>query len=248
MSIETEADLEGLSRAGGAVAAVLNALESALAPGMTTAELDDVARRVLDEHGARATPKHEVGFPGHACISINDEAVHGIPGQRRIEVDDVVMIDVTADLDGYVADAARTIVVAARSASRQRLAHCARTAFQRGLEVARAGRRTDDIGGAVDHEVRRNGYRVIRALCGHGVGRKMHEPPSVPNYREPRMASLLTHGLVITIEPIICTGSGQAYELPDGWTVKTRDGSLAAHHEDTIIVTRGHPRVLTAAA
>jgi methionyl aminopeptidase len=153
MSIETEQDLQGLTRAGSAVSATLRALEQAVAPGMTTAELDEIARRVLDERGARATPKHEVGFPGHVCISINDEAVHGIPSDRRIEADDVVKLDVTADLDGYVADAARTVVVAARSASRQRLAHSAHSAFRCGLDAARAGRRTDDIGGAIDREV-----------------------------------------------------------------------------------------------
>lgn len=247
MSIETQADLEGLARAGSVVANTLRAMEDALRVGMTTAELDEVARRSLESAGARATPQHAVNFPGHSCISINDEAVHGIPGDRRIEADDVVKIDVTADLDGYVADAARTIVVEPRSSERLRLAWCARASFQRSLPLARIGKRTDDIGAAVESEVKRNGFRVIRALCGHGVGRNLHEAPSVPNYRESRMSSPLTNGLVITIEPIISAGIGHAYQASDGWTVKTSDRALAAHFEETIVITRGAPRILTAA-
>jgi methionyl aminopeptidase len=247
MSIQTEAELDGLRRAGRVVAAALRAAAVRVAVGVTTAELDDVVRAVLASHGARPTPEHALGFPGAACISVNDEAVHGIPGGRRIEPDDVVKIDVTADLDGYVADAARTLVADPRSASRARLAWCARSAFDRGLAAATAGRGTHDIGAAVDAETRRRGFRVIRALCGHGIGRAMHEPPSVPNYREPRMAHRLAPGLVITVEPIICAGSGDAYEAADGWTVRTRDGSVAAHHEETIVITRGRPLVLTAA-
>src|SRR4051812_6456478 len=197
MSIETQADLDGMARAGAVVAKTLVAMERAIAAGMTTAELDDIAGRTLAAHGAAATPKDRLGFPGFSCISINDEAVHGIPGDRRIEADDVVKIDVTADLDGYVADAARTIVVEPRSSERLRLAWCAKSSFQQSLSSARLGRRTDDIGAVVESEVKRQGFRVIRALCGHGVGRALHEAPSVPNYREKRMSAPLTNGLVI---------------------------------------------------
>jgi methionyl aminopeptidase len=236
-----------MRRAGQVVARTLAAMETAIAEGMTTADIDSVAQRELDRHGARPTPMHVKGFPGAACISINDEAVHGVPGCRRVERDDVVKIDVTADLDGYIADAARTIVVSPRDPNRLRLAWCARASFDAGMNAAVTGNRTDDIGGAVEREVRRSGFRVIKSLCGHGVGRAIHEPPSVPNYREPRMSHRLTVGLVITIEPIICAGSGRAYEANDGWTVCTADGSLAAHHEETIVITTGRPIILTAA-
>jgi methionyl aminopeptidase len=247
VSIETQADLDGLTRAGQVVSRALRAMEDGLRVGMTTAELDAIAQHSLESAGARATPRHAVHFPGHSCISVNDEAVHGIPGDRRIEADDVVKIDVTADLDGYVADAARTIVVEPKSSERLRLAWCAKSSFQQSLSSARLGRRTDDIGAVVESEVKRQGFRVIRALCGHGVGRDLHEAPSVPNYREKRMSAPLTNGLVITIEPIISAGSGQAYEADDGWTVRTSDGALAAHFEETIVITRGAPRILTAA-
>jgi methionyl aminopeptidase len=247
VSIETQQELEGMKRAGRVVALTLAAMERNLRAGMTTCDLDEVARKVIEAHGARPTPKHEVGFPGVSCISINEEAVHGIPGARIIRADDVVKIDVTADLEGFVADAARTIVVEPKSEERMRLAWSAKSAFACGLAAAVIGKGTHDIGAAIERDVKRSGFAVIRPLCGHGVGRKMHEPPSVPNYWEPRMAHKLTPGLVITVEPIICGGRGKVYSAQDGWTVKTVDGSMAAHHEETIVVTRGRPMILTAA-
>jgi methionyl aminopeptidase len=247
MSIETDEQFRGLREAGRVVARALRAAAQAVSVGISTSDIDEIVHRELAAAGARPTPQHELGFPGAACISVNDEAVHGVPGDRKLSADDVVKIDVTADLNGYVADAARTIVVEPKSTDRLRLAWCARSAFERGIAIAKIGRRTDEIGDAVDREVRRCGFRVIRALCGHGIGRSMHEPPSVPNYREPRMAHRLTLGLVITVEPIICAGIGNARTNKDGWTVRTTDGSLAAHHEETIVVTRGEPIILTAA-
>jgi methionyl aminopeptidase len=245
MSIETEADLAGMLRAGRVVAEALRRMEERMAVGVTTGDLDEVARQVIESHGARATPKHEVGFPASACISVNDEAVHGIPGSRVLRADDVVKIDVTADVGGSVADAARTIVVEPLSQDRLRLAWCAKSAFRKALGVATTAHRTDDIGSAVERETRSSGFKVIRSLCGHGVGRKMHEPPSVPNYRERASSTRLTHGLVITIEPIISGGNGEAYLDEDGWTVRTSDGAMAAHYEETVIITRTGPRIVT---
>lgn len=246
MSIKKESELRGLQRAGRVVALTLAAMEAKIAEGITTAELDDVARRHLESHGARATPKDSLGFPGFSCISVNDEAVHGIPGNRTLHRDDIVKIDVTADLDGFVADAARTVIVSPRNSDRQRLAFCAKSAFRAGLASAVPGKRACDIGSSIEREVKHCGFRVIKQLCGHGVGRRMHEPPSIPNYFEPRMAHRLTPGLVITVEPIICAGSGRAYQANDGWTVRTTDGSLAAHHEETIVITQNAPLILTA--
>jgi methionyl aminopeptidase len=248
MSIQSEADYHGLQLIGRIVAAALAAMQRHLAPGRTTAELDAVCRATLTEMGARPTPEHAYGFPGAACISVNDEVVHGIPGGRVLRPGDVVKLDVTADRDGYVADAARTVVVPPAPERAQRLADCARAAFARALDVATAGTPIRAVGRAVEAEVLRHGYRVIRELSGHGVGRQIHEPPSIPNYDEPRCRGRFTEGLVITVEPILAAGSGKAFNCRDGWTIKTADRSLAAHHEETIVITRGRPLILTAEA
>jgi methionyl aminopeptidase len=186
------------------------------------------------------------GFPGVNCISVNDEAVHGVPGGRTIEPGDLVKIDVTAELDGYVADAAVTVAVLPTPSVHDELRGCAELAFERAAAVARAGRPINKIGRVVKTAVRRRGFTVLSEFYSHGVGRSIHEPPTIPNYYERRLRAPLREGLVITIEPII-SGSGWTVEGEDGWTIKTSDGSLAAHHEHTIVVTKGRPLVLTAA-
>lgn len=247
MSIEGERDWTGMTRVARVVRATLDALEREVRPGVTTAELDEVARTVFETNGARSAPAMVYGFPRTVLISVNDEVVHGVPGERRIARGDVVKLDVTAEKDGYMADAARTVVVDGGSEEAHRLARCARSAFRKAIAVATAGRRVSDIGRAVEREVHGQGFRVVRGLDGHGIGRTIHEPPSVPNYYDPMQADELTDGLVITIEPIICAGSGRAVEGRDGWTIRTADGSLAAHYEHTIVITRDKPVVLTAA-
>jgi methionyl aminopeptidase len=188
------------------------------------------------------------GFPGTVLISINDEVVHGIPGARRIARGDIVKIDVTLEKHGYMGDAARTVVVEGASEIATRLRACAESAFAKGAEAARAGVRVNEIGRAVEHEVRRCGFAVAIGLTGHGIGRTIHEPPSVGNQFDPAQTDVLTDGLVITIEPMITAGSGRVRVGLDGWTVRTRDGSLAAHYEHTMIVTQGAPVLLTASA
>jgi methionyl aminopeptidase len=247
MSIETQQDLEGLKRAGRIVRMIIRAMEKALRPGITTAELADVGGRVMRQHGARSAPKMVYGFPGDVLISVNDEVVHGIPGTRVIEPGDLVKLDVTIEKDGYMADAAVTVAVPPAPERARRLADCARAAFAKAMEVARVGNRVHDIGRAVEDEVHRRGFRVLRDLNGHGIGRTIHEEPSVPNYYDPRNNQLLTHGLVITVEPIIGETTGQWVEGSDGWTVRTADGGLAAHYEQTLVITRGKPILLTAA-
>ena len=162
--------------------------------------------------------------------------------------DFLVSLDVTVELDGYIADAARSLVVGSGSAEANRLVECAAAAFESALGVARAGTRVSEIGRAVSKEVRARGFRVVRGLAGHGVGRTIHEPPSVPNEWDPFQTDVLTEGLVITIEPMICAGSGVPVEAKDGWTIRTRDRSWAAHYEDTIVITRGRPIILTRTA
>lgn len=247
MSIETTADWRGLRAAGRVVHATLEALERHVRPGITTAELDAIAAAVFAQHGARSAPAMVYGFPGTVLISVNDEVVHGIPGRRRLMSGDLVKLDVTLEKDGYVADAARTVAVGAADRLAQRLKECAEQAFNAALAFARLGNRVSAIGRAVETEVRRHRFTVIRSLQGHGVGRTIHEPPSVPNYFDRSQRDVLTDGLVITIEPIICAGAEQVVELEDGWTIQTRDRSLAAHHEHTIVITPHEPLILTAA-
>ena len=183
MSIETENDLVALSRAGKIVAFALRAMAQRLRPGITTAELDAIGADVLKQHGARSAPQLVYGFPGVTCISVNDEVVHGIPGERVIHAGDLVTLDVTAELDGYMADAALTVAVPPASALKRRLCACADAALGKAIAVARAGRPIADIGRVVEAEVRRYGFAIIPELGGHGIGRTIHDgqPPFVPN-------------------------------------------------------------------
>ncbi|HWK89019.1 MAG TPA: type I methionyl aminopeptidase [Longimicrobium sp.] len=247
MSIESENDWRGLRAAGRVARLVLAEMAKQVRPGTTTAELDAVAARVLAEHGARHAPRRLLGFPADSCISVNDEAVHGLPGARVVQAGDLVKLDVVAEKDGYMADAAVTVAVPPVTEEKRRLVQCVRSAFVRAMKVARAGTRLAEIGRAVEGEARRCGFTVMRELGGHGIGRTMHEPPHVLNYHDPGERQVLTEGLVITVEPIIAARSGRAVQAADGWTLRTADGGLAAHHEHTIVITRGSPVLLTAA-
>ncbi len=246
MSIGDLNELEQLREVGSVVHSVLEAMKEQVRPGITTGELDSVAERVLEANGARHAPQAEYGFPGFSCISINDEAVHGIPGERVIRPGDIVKLDVVAEKDGYVADAAITVPVGPVSSENERLSACVSAAFAAAMEVARAGNRVADIGRAIEREVRRRGFWVLRELAGHGTGRRIHEAPTVPNYGTAG-SPVLTEGLVIAVEPIISTRKTHIVEDPDGWTLRTADRSIAAHHEHTIVITRGLPVLLTAA-
>ncbi len=247
MSIETPAELEKMKAIGGIVARTLRALAAAVRPGVTTQELSEMGATLLAREGARSSPPAVYKFPGAVCISINDEVVHGIPGERVIQPGDLVKLDLTAMKDGFHADSAVSVTVPPVNREAEKLARCAERAFRKALRVARSGHRVNEIGRAVEREVRSSGFRVVRELCGHGVGRTIHEEPSVPNYWEPNANEILTEGLVITIEPIIAAGCGEGELQSDGWTVCTEDGSLAAHYEHTIVITRGEPILLTAA-
>jgi methionyl aminopeptidase len=248
MSIESSADWDGLRAVSAVVRQTLELLEEAVEPGITTGELDRLAATFVRPSGARSAPAQVYGFPGTVLISVNEEAVHGVPGPRVIASGDVVSLDVTLELDGYVADAARSVVVGPGTATARRLVACSESAFSAGLQVARAGAWVREIGRAVESEVRRQGFAVVRGLSGHGVGRTIHEPPAVPNEWDPLLTDRLTDGLVITIEPIVSAGSARAVEERDGWTIRTADRSMAAHHEETVVITHGEPIVLTGSA
>ncbi len=247
MSIESAEDFEALKRAGVVVARALAAMRAAVAPGVRTVDLDAVAADVMAEHGARSAPRLVYRFPGTTCISVNEEAVHGIPGARALRDGDVVSLDVTVELDGYFADAAVTVAVPPASPVASRLIAAAEAAFWKGAAAARPGARVCDVGGAIEAEVQRWGFRTLRQLCGHGIGRTIHEPPSVVNYYEPRLHDRLAEGQVIAMEPIVSTRTRRSRTLPDGWTVVSADGGLAAHYEHTIVITAGEPVLLTAA-
>lgn len=247
MSINHPHELAALRAAGAIVRRMLDAMKAAVRPGLTTADLDEIGAHVMRAHGANSAPQLVYEFPGVNCISVNEEAVHGIPSGRALAEGDIVKLDVTIEKDGFMADAAETVAVGRIADDKQRLIACAERAFLKAMLVARAGFRISEIGRVVEREVRRSGFSVIRDLCGHGIGRTIHEEPRVPNYPDPAASQILTEGLVITVEPIIAAGSGRSVTAPDGWTVRTADRRPSAHYEHTIVITRGGPILLTAA-
>jgi methionyl aminopeptidase len=247
MSINGPEELAGMQAAGAVVCLMLEAMKSEVRPGITTAELDEVGAGVMRRHGARSAPALVYGFPGVNCISVNDEAVHGIPGKRALQQGDLVKLDVTVEKNGFMADAAVTVPVGEVTDERKRLVECAERAFTKAMLVARAGFRVSEIGRVVEREVRRSGFSVIRDLGGHGIGRTIHEEPRVPNYADPEASEVLTEGLVITVEPIIAAGSGRSFVASDKWTIVTADHRPSAHYEHTLVITKGAPMLLTAA-
>ena len=247
MTIRTEKELQGMQEAGRVVRETLAAMRRAVRPGVSTAELDEVAYGVFERHGARSAPKLVYQFPGHTCISVNDEIVHGIPGARLLADGDLVKLDVTVEKDGFMADSACTVGVGKVAPESLRLIRCARAAFQEAMKVARAGSRANEVGRVIERSAHRQGFSTVRELCGHGIGRTIHEPPTVPNFYDPTCRDLLREGMVVAIEPMVAAGSNRSVLDKDGWTVRTQDGSMAAHYEHTVVITRGRPLFLTAA-
>jgi len=247
MTVSSRADLEGMTKVGRLVARALRMMRRAARAGMTTRELDDLGAAFLRKAGARSAPQLTYNFPGFSCISVNEQIVHGVPGPRRLTAGDVVKIDVTAELDGFVADAAATVLLAPVSFDALRLKRTARTAFKRAMGVAVAGRPIADIGRAIETEVQSAGFAVVKEMCGHGVGRTIHEAPTVPNYFSAMTRGTLREGMVIAIEPIIAARPTRVVEERDGWTLRTMQRCLAAHYEHTVVIRDGRPLVLTAA-
>jgi methionyl aminopeptidase len=248
MSIESQDDLDGISRAGRAVARALKAMVLAVEAGITTQDLDEIGAAQLHQQGARSAPRMYYACPSHNLISVNDEIVHGLPGRRTLQAGDVVKLDVTAELDGYIADAATTVVLPGGLASGEQLRACAIAAFDAGCAAASAGRRVAEIGREVERNVTSRGFAVLRELTGHGVGRRIHEEPTVANYYDPFQRDMLTEGLVLTIEPLISERRTGIVQDEDGWTLRTRNGCLAAHYEHTLIITKGAPLIVTSLA
>jgi methionyl aminopeptidase len=248
VTIRSREDLDGLKHVGRLVAESLALLERSVVPGITTGELDAIAERFFTERGARSGPQRDYDFPGFICISVNDEIVHGIPGPRAVRAGDLVKLDVTAECDGYIADAAISVPVPPVSATATRLVECTRRAFEAAMQAARAGLPIGGVGRAVQGVTDAYGFQVVRELTGHGVGRRVHEPPEIPNYDEPRARGRFEAGMVVAVEPILAAGPGRAIEADDRWTVLQEHGFLAAHYEHTLVVRDGAPLILTAAA
>lgn len=247
MSIESPADLAALRVIGAIVGQTLDAVLRAVRPGITTAELDAYAARLLAEAGARSAPRITYDFPGAVCISVNEEVAHGIPGPRKVRPGDVVNIDVSAEKGGYFADTGGTVLVRPFKPRLRKLIRAARQARSAGMRAARAGATVGSVGKAIEQAARRAGFGVIRNLGSHGVGRALHEEPEIPGYDEPLATRRLRKGEVITIEPFVTTRPGYVDEADDGWTLLNARGSRTAQFEHTIVVTNGAPLVLTAA-
>lgn len=245
MTLSNDSQLAGLRRIGRIVAQTLVAMQKHAEPGMTTLELDEFGARLLAVTGATSAPRRDYDFPGTTCISINEQAAHGIPGERRLCPGDVVNIDVSAELDGYYADTGGSFVIPPSDERKDLLCETTLKARAAGIAAARAGRAINTVSRAIERVAQRAGLRVVRNLCSHGVGAALHEEPTIRNYYDPRDDERLHEGQVITIEPFLSTHSTHVRELADGWTLVGRKGSLFAQYEHTIVVTRDEPVIIT---
>jgi methionyl aminopeptidase len=246
IKLKNEENIRFMARSGEVVGAILHDLKDMIAPGVTTLDIDRFVEEIITANGMTPTFKGYNGFPASACVSVNDELVHGIPKADRALVEgDIVSVDIGATYDGWVSDSARTYAVGNISPEAERLIDYCRGSFFKALEVCREGHHLTDIGHAVQTHTEAGGYSVVRDYTGHGVGRDMHESPQILNYGEPGRGPLLTRGMALAIEPMINQGGAGVHTLADNWTVVTDDGKLAAHYENTIIITDGDPLVIT---
>ena len=244
--LKTTRELSLMKEACVIAAGALKAAGEAVEPGVSTAEIDRIALDFIKKNGAIPTFKGYNGYPAATCISINDEVIHGIPSKKRIiKAGDIVSIDVGATLNGYVGDNAATFAAGDISPEAQRLCDTTRESLYEGIKAAVAGGRIGDIGSTIQRYCEERGFSVVREFTGHGVGKQMHEDPSVPNFGTPGRGVRLLPGMTIAIEPMINMGGAGIRQLPDGWTIKTRDGSLSAHFEHTVAITANGPVILT---
>lgn len=243
--VKTAEELARMRVSGQIAARIRDQLAAQVSPGMTTAELDALARDLIHAAGARSAFLGYRGYPGHVCISVNDEVVHGIPGPRRIALGDLVSIDVGVIYDGFVGDTATTVMVAVRDPELMRLVQVAEQSLAAGIAKAVAGGRLSDISHAVEHVVTAAGFSVVRDFVGHGVGRTLHEDPQIPNYGPPGRGPKLKSGMTLAIEPMANMGRPEVDLQRDGWTVLTRDRRPSVHVEHTVAVMDGHAEILT---
>lgn len=246
ITIKSVQEIDTMREAGQVVATTIELLMASIQPGMKTRELDAIASREIKRLSALPAFKGYRGFPATICVSLNQEIVHGIPGDLVIRDGDVVSMDVGAIVDGYFSDSAVTVGVGNVTPEAEQLIEATRLSLEKGIEQATVGKRVGDIGAAVQRYAEAQGYGVVREYVGHGVGRALHEEPSIPNYGDPGKGPLLRAGMVIAIEPMLNLGTWQTRALDDGWTVETADGKISAHYEHTLAITEEGPQVLTA--
>lgn len=246
MNARSDIHIEGLRAAGRAVRAAFDAMQAATQPGVATAELDAIGAAVLAQHGARSAPQMYYDFPGATCISVNEHAAHGIPGTQTVAEGDIVNIDVSANLDGFVADMGQSFLVGQGAPARQRICAAVQEAVTTAIERVRSGRSLNVIGEAVQRVADREGYSIVKNLGSHGVGRNIHEEPSYVPFDNPSETRRLERGMVLTIEPFFSTGVEWVHEEDDGWTLSVPPGNLVAQFEHTLIVTDRGAVVVTA--
>jgi methionyl aminopeptidase len=244
--VKSEGEIAAMQRAGMVVASTLKTLSKEIKAGMTTCELDDIAVGELARYGATSSFKGYGGFPATLCVSINDEVVHGIPGNRMIREGDIVSLDFGAIVDGFHGDAALTVGIGNISPQAKQLLEVTKGALEAGIAAARPGAHLSDISAAVQHYAESRGFSVVREYTGHGIGRKMHEDPSIPNFGPPGHGPVFRKGMTLAIEPMINIGGWKTKVKNNHWTVVTTDGSLSAHFEKTIAIDDGEAEVLTA--
>ena len=253
VTIKSKKEIELMREACKVVALTHKAIEEAIRPGMTTAELDEIVEKTMKKYGAISAEKgYNPGikgvppYPASACISINDEVIHGIPSNKRIIQDgDIVSVDLVSLKNGFHGDAARTYLVGNVSKDAKRLVEVTKQAFFEGIKFAKKGNRIGDVSHAIGEYVKSQGYSVVREFEGHGIGREMHEAPEIPNYGKAGRGIRLEPGMTLAIEPMVIQGSPNILQLDDGWTIITEDGSLSAHYENTILITENEPELLT---
>ena len=253
VTIKSKREIELMREACRVTALTHKAIEEAIRPGITTADIDEIAEKTMKKYGAISAEKgYDPGikgvppYPASTCISINDEVIHGIPSKHRIiKEGDIVSVDLVALKNGYNGDAARTYMVGKVSKEAQRLVEVTKQAFFEGIKYAKKGNRIGDVSHAIGEYVKSQGYSVVREFQGHGIGKYMHEDPGIPNYGKAGKGIRLEPGMTLAIEPMVIQGKPDIWELEDGWTIVTQDGSLSAHYENTILITENEPEVLT---
>ena len=248
ITLKSPSEIELMRRAGKITAAARALAGEMVKPGVTTHEIDKAVYQFIKSQGAVPSFLNYNGYPASVCISVNDEVIHGIPGNRVLKEGDIVSVDVGAYIGGFHGDCAATFACGEISPEAQRLIDVTRESFFRGIACAREGKRLFDISAAVQEYVEANGFTVVREFVGHGIGRQLHESPEVPNYGTAGRGPRLLRGMTLAIEPMVNAGAASIRQLNDGWTVKTLDGKLSAHYENTVLITDGEPEILTVPA
>ena len=245
ISIKSTSEIEKMRAAGKILSGTFKELEKHIQPGITTKELDKIAYDYILRQGAKPSFLNYHGFPGSICAAVNDVVIHGIPDNTKLKEGDIISIDLGAIHSGYHSDAARTFPVGHISEEAKRLIDVTKKSFFEGIKYARHGERLFSISSTIQDYVESHGYSVVRGYCGHGIGKQLHEDPEVPNYGSFGHGIRLCKGMTLAVEPMVNQGNFETKVLSDGWTVKTKDGSLAAHYENTILITDGNPEILT---